>query len=69
MSRYTWFTFTANFIYVLCILQPNNSPIPLRDRNGIEHLSNTVEATELSVNPLYYNAMGLHNLGITLETI
>ncbi|ODM92356.1 Phenoloxidase 3 [Orchesella cincta] len=45
------------------LVGPNNIPIPIRDRNGIEHLANTIEATDISVNPLYYNAMGIHNLG------
>ncbi|ODN01438.1 Phenoloxidase 2 [Orchesella cincta] len=39
------------------------STLPIRNIKGIEHLSNTVEATESSVNPLFYDAMGFHNLG------
>jgi hypothetical protein len=33
------------------------------DGNGINVFGDTLEASELSINPLYYDAFGLHNLG------
>lgn len=35
----------------------------IRNSKGVEPLANTIEATELSVNPFIYDAFGLHNSG------
>lgn len=35
----------------------------IKNTKGIEPLANTVEASELTVNPMFYDAMGFHNLG------
>lgn len=37
--------------------------LKIRNTKGIEPLGNTVEASELSVNPGFYDMMGFHNLG------
>ncbi|ODM97026.1 Hemocyanin E chain, partial [Orchesella cincta] len=37
--------------------------LPIRFHEGLQPLANTVEASNLSVNPFYYDAFGLHNLG------
>lgn len=37
--------------------------LSIRHTKGIEPLGNTVEASELSVNPMFYDTMGFHNLG------
>lgn len=37
--------------------------MPIRFHEGINPLANTIEATNISVNPFYYDAFGLHNLG------
>lgn len=35
----------------------------IHHREGIEPLGNTIEASELNVNPLFYDAVGFHNTG------
>lgn len=53
------------FLRFTCIynLQPNLEPIPIQNVQGIDHLANAVEATDISVNPIYYHSIGVHNLG------
>lgn len=58
-----------SFGIILCLnlinifLEQNKGLLSVRNTAGIEPLANTVEATELSVNPGIYDAFGLHNLG------
>jgi tyrosinase len=37
--------------------------LPIRHSQGIEPFANTMEASEITVNAMYYDVYGLHNAG------